>query len=127
MQTRSSSNCHTTAVHRSYDAYRQARFFSSLDGLRCLSILAVIWHHTGIRTGGVHLAEAGYLGVDLFFAISGFLITTLLLREKEQCGQISLKAFYLRRSLRIFPLYYTIIVVYLIAVWAIDRNTIAGL
>lgn len=110
----------------SYETYRDAGFFSSLDGLRCLSILAVIWIHTGIRIEGLNLTQQGHLGVDLFFAISGFLITTLLLREREQWGQISLKAFYIRRSLRIFPLYYTVIVLYVIAVWAVGPTTFAG-
>jgi len=64
--------------------------------------------------------------VGLFFAISGFLITTLLLREKEQRGRISLRSFYIRRSLRIFPLYYTVIVLYMISVWTIERNTPVG-
>jgi peptidoglycan/LPS O-acetylase OafA/YrhL len=63
-------------------AYRETGFFASLDGLRCLSILAVIWHHTGTRSEALLLSQQGYLGVHLFFAISGFLITTLLLRER---------------------------------------------
>jgi peptidoglycan/LPS O-acetylase OafA/YrhL len=126
MQTRTHRNKSTTTVPCSYDTYRETRFFSSLDGLRCLSILAVIWHHTGTRIGGLYLTQSGFLGVDLFFAISGFLITTLLLREQEQWGQISLRAFYIRRSLRIFPLYYTIIVLYMISVWAKEGNTSAG-
>ena len=59
--------------------YLRTRFFPALDGLRCLSIVAVIWHHAG----GAHhtgLSGQGYHGVSLFFTISGFLITTLLLR-----------------------------------------------
>lgn len=114
------------ATPYSYDSYRKSAYFSSLDGLRCLSILAVIWAHTGFRIEGMNLPRHGHLGVDLFFAISGFLITTLLLREREQWGQISLKAFYIRRSLRIFPLYYTIVIVYLLAVWLLERETFAG-
>ena len=110
----------------SYETYRATGFFSSLDGLRCLSILAVIWVHTGIRLEGLRLTYQGHLGVDLFFAISGFLITTLLLREREERGRISLRAFYIRRSLRIFPLYYTVVLLYVIVVWALEPRTPAG-
>jgi peptidoglycan/LPS O-acetylase OafA/YrhL len=74
----------------------------------------------------LNLAQHGHLGVDLFFAISGFLITTLLLREREQWGEISLKSFYARRSLRIFPLYYTVIAVYVIFVWLLEPTTPTG-
>ena len=52
------------------------------------------------------MLRLGFLGVDLFFVISGFLIVTLLLREKEAIGGISLSGFYARRALRIFPIYY---------------------
>jgi peptidoglycan/LPS O-acetylase OafA/YrhL len=110
----------------SYQAYRSTRFFSSLDGLRCLSILAVIWHHAGVPIEGVTLAQRGNLGVDLFFVISGFLITTLLLRERESTGRISLQAFFIRRALRIFPLYYAVVAVYVIAVLMLERNTAVG-
>jgi peptidoglycan/LPS O-acetylase OafA/YrhL len=101
-------------------AYRETGFFASLDGLRCLSILAVIWHHTGTRSEALLLSQQGYLGVHLFFAISGFLITTLLLRERERWGGISLGAFYVRRSLRIFPLYYAVLLLYVILVWLLE-------
>jgi peptidoglycan/LPS O-acetylase OafA/YrhL len=114
------------AASGSYATYRSANFFASLDGLRCLSILAVIWHHTGVTLPGLNLATQGYLGVDLFFAISGFLITTLLLRERDKWGDISLKDFYIRRTLRIFPLYYAVIALYVLAVWAVDRDNAAG-
>ena len=50
--------------------------------------------------------EFGYLGVSIFFAISGFLITWLLLREQGGTGTISLRGFYARRTLRIFPAFY---------------------
>lgn len=86
---------------RAYQAYQATRHFGSLDGIRCLSILLVIWHHTEARYWG-----RGFLGVDMFFVLSGYLIVTLLLREQNRHGSISLRAFYARRSLRIFPIYY---------------------
>jgi peptidoglycan/LPS O-acetylase OafA/YrhL len=58
------------------------------------------------------MSPLGWVGVDLFFVVSGFIITTLLLRERDRTGRISLRAFYARRALRILPAYY----VYLLAV-----------
>jgi peptidoglycan/LPS O-acetylase OafA/YrhL len=58
--------------------------------------------------------------------ISGFLITTLLLREREDNGRISLRDFYIRRTLRIFPLYYTVIGLYAVTVFLFERNTMPG-
>jgi peptidoglycan/LPS O-acetylase OafA/YrhL len=84
------------------------RRFDSLDGLRCLAIVPVVWHHATPRPLEGALGR-GPLGVDLFFAISGFLITTLLLRERENYGRIAMRAFYMRRTLRIFPLYYLVL------------------
>jgi peptidoglycan/LPS O-acetylase OafA/YrhL len=97
-------------------AFGQTRHFSSLDGLRCLSILPVVWHHSTPRPLEGLLGR-GPLGVHLFFAISGFLITTLLLREKDERGSISLSGFYLRRALRIFPLYYAVLFLYALRTW----------
>ncbi|HWL85877.1 MAG TPA: acyltransferase, partial [Polyangiaceae bacterium] len=90
--------------------------FSSLDGLRCLSILPVIWHHSTPRPLPGILGR-GPFGVDLFFSISGFLITTLLLRERGQGKRISLTNFYVRRALRIFPLYYAMLALYALRGW----------
>ena len=55
------------------------------------------------------VAKSGAAGVDLFFALSAFLITSILLREREETGGISLRRFYLRRVLRIWPLYFLLI------------------
>ncbi len=111
----------------SYQEFRKESYFASLDGLRAVSILAVIWHHTaGAHYNEIPVLRAGYFGVDLFFAISGFLITTLLLREREKNGQISLIRFYIRRTFRIFPLYYTIILMYVAIVSAVEPNSVAG-
>src|SRR3989442_13537110 len=68
----------------------------ALDGLRAVSVLAVMLHHSGLLVGG-------WLGVDVFFALSGFLITTLLIEEHRRTGVIGLKRFYVRRALRLLP------------------------
>lgn len=104
-----------------FDDFRKKKHFGSLDGLRALSIVGVVWHHAA-RGHDLPWAEHGSAGVPLFFAISGFLITTLLLRERARTGDISLGAFYARRSLRIFPLYYTVLGIYLVAVALFERN-----
>ncbi len=92
-----------------FDSYQRTRAFGALDGLRCLSILVVVWHHSPVRLSWWTASNLGFLGVDLFFVISGFLIVTLMLRERERNGDISLPKFYMRRTLRIFPLYYGLI------------------
>jgi peptidoglycan/LPS O-acetylase OafA/YrhL len=84
----------------------------SLDGLRAVSIsLVVIYHIWGARFPG-YLMSTGNLGVRIFFVISGFLISGILLKEMDSTGKVSLKKFYTRRALRIFPAFY----VYCIAV-----------
>jgi peptidoglycan/LPS O-acetylase OafA/YrhL len=95
-----------TDTSDAYRDFRARRTFGALDGLRALSILAVIWHHTYEVPTGWKATERGFLGVDLFFVISGFLIVTLILRERERWGSVSLQKFYIRRFLRIFPIYY---------------------
>jgi peptidoglycan/LPS O-acetylase OafA/YrhL len=101
--------------------------FPSLDGLRAISIIIVILSHLVLNKHiPFHfltdvkllmpftlLFTDGGFGVNVFFVISGFLITSLLLRE-ELKGGISLKNFYLRRTIRIFPAYYFLLFVYFI-------------
>lgn len=96
-----------------FDRFLTTRHLPGLDGLRCLAILPVIWHHATPRPLPGVLGK-GAVGVDLFFALSGFLITTLLLRERRERGKVSLGAFYARRSLRIFPLYYAVLAAYVV-------------
>jgi peptidoglycan/LPS O-acetylase OafA/YrhL/lysophospholipase L1-like esterase len=74
------------------------RYMPALDGLRALAVLAVLLYH-----GDVSWAEGGYFGVDAFFVLSGFLITSLLLTEWSQSGRIDLKAFWSRRARRLLP------------------------
>jgi peptidoglycan/LPS O-acetylase OafA/YrhL len=99
------------------------RFYQpELDGLRFYAFLGVFICHTlpfeAAFYRSLHLplpwvlgatVKAGAAGVDLFFALSAFLITSLLLKEREETGGISLKFFYLRRILRIWPLYFLVI------------------
>src|SRR4051812_42278396 len=69
----------------------------ALDGLRGIAIAIVVGYHAfGFPLGG-------WLGVDLFFVLSGFLITTLLLEEHDRTGRVSLRAFYVRRARRLLP------------------------
>jgi peptidoglycan/LPS O-acetylase OafA/YrhL len=104
-------------------AVSSRRFYQpELDSLRFFAFLGVFVCHTlpfeASFYRGLHLpmpwlwgaiVKAGAAGVDLFFALSAFLITSLLLREREQTGDISLKSFYIRRVLRIWPLYFLVI------------------
>jgi peptidoglycan/LPS O-acetylase OafA/YrhL len=98
-----------------HERFLASRRFAALDGLRAISVLAVVWHHTaGMQYSG--FMGRGALGVHMFFAISGFLITTLLLRERSRFGSISLRRFYARRTLRIFPIYYLVLLTYVVLV-----------
>ncbi len=113
-----------TEAASAYDRYQRTRFFSSLDGLRALSILAVIWHHTAAAGSPHAILHEGNQGVSLFFVISGFLIVTLLLRAKARAGTFSLVKFWGRRSLRILPVYYGVLGVYLGLVLFLERNPV---
>jgi peptidoglycan/LPS O-acetylase OafA/YrhL len=105
-----------------YHSYQAKKRFGSLDGLRAISILAVIWHHAAPEWINNVLVDMGTYGVTLFFAISGFLITTLLLRERDKNSRIDLKAFYMRRVLRILPLYYGVLLLYIIIVAVLEKD-----
>ncbi len=75
------------------------RFRPDIEGLRAIAIVAVLLAHAGVP-----FLAGGYVGVDVFFVISGFLITGLLVRELEGTGTISLRGFYARRAKRLLPL-----------------------
>lgn len=98
-----------------YETYRHESHFAVLDGLRAISVLMVIFGHFG---GESFKWLSGWLGVHVFFVISGFLITTLLLREFEDNGNVSLKKFYTRRFFRITPVYYFVLLIVFLQTYA---------
>ncbi|CAN5337748.1 acyltransferase family protein [soil metagenome] len=77
---------------------RSARHFPGLDGLRAIAVVLVMLFH--LLPGSV---VGGYVGVDLFFVISGFLITGLLVRERRSVGRLQLRSFWVRRARRLLP------------------------
>jgi peptidoglycan/LPS O-acetylase OafA/YrhL len=85
-------------------------FRPDIEGLRALAVLLVVAGHIGVPGLG-----GGYVGVDVFFVISGFLITSLLLREAEETGRISVARFYRRRAVRLLPVAAVVLVTTLIA------------
>src|ERR1700754_4664026 len=103
-------------------ADRRRFYCPELDGLRFYAFLGVFLchvlpldntfyqnHHVPFPAFWAALVRAGGAGVDLFFVLSSFLITTLLLKEREDTGTIRLRWFYFRRILRIWPLYFAVI------------------
>jgi peptidoglycan/LPS O-acetylase OafA/YrhL len=93
---------------------RPAHFRPDIEGLRAVAIGAVLLFHAGVGW-----AQGGFIGVDVFFVISGFLITGLLVREWERSGRIDLVAFYARRFRRLLPAALLVIVVTLAASWLV--------
>ena len=95
---------------QTFEEYHGKSRVAYLDGLRAISVIMVIWHHLFMD-----LQEYfhGALGVNLFFFISGLIITTLLLREQTEMGRVSFRAFFIRRTLRIMPLYYVFLVLHI--------------
>jgi len=110
-------SAHDTETNRA-QTNEKAVFFPNLDGLRFLCFLSVFLYHSGYTEFASNRESAlygflkhrlfgnGNLGVNCFFVLSGFLITYLLLEERRRTGRIDIGSFYLRRILRIWPLYY---------------------
>ncbi len=88
------------------------KIIPSLNGLRALSILFVLFSHVLLANFNKSDNPGGQVGVQIFFIISGYLITILLLQEEAKNNTINLKKFYLRRTIRIFPVYYSLLFVY---------------
>lgn len=100
---------------------------ASLDGLRAMAVLlVVIAHGSSTLLPKADRITTGHLGVEVFFVLSGYLITSLLLREYENRGRISLKDFYIRRALRIWPLYYAVLVLLLVVLIHVNSKAFGG-
>ncbi|WP_454699202.1 acyltransferase family protein [Arthrobacter humicola] len=98
----------------SHADYVDQRRFLALDGLRAISILLVFTAHPASQVFWPMLHGAA--GVTYFFVLSGFLITTLLLREEVRNGATDLRAFYIRRVFRIYPMYFAILALYCVVI-----------
>ncbi|MFJ2832667.1 acyltransferase family protein [Streptomyces sp. NPDC087263] len=83
-----------------------------IQGLRALAVSLVVLSHAGVTQ-----LSGGYVGVDVFFVISGFLITSLLLRELSNTGRVSIRKFYARRALRLLPASTLVVVTTLAGAW----------
>ena len=92
-------------------------YFPALDGVRAYCVLLVMFDHLKSNGHGPGWID-GHLGVDLFFVISGFLITTLLVREHHFTGHIDRRAFFLRRVFRIVPVYLMVMLLYVLVLQA---------
>src|SRR6476646_7109755 len=98
------------------DPTRGEGFRPDIEGMRGLAVMLVVLFHAGLA--GV---AGGFIGVDVFFVISGFLITGLLLRERERTGSVDLLRFYARRARRILPAAVAVIAITLpVAILVLD-------
>ena len=100
-------------------------FRPDIEGLRGIAILLVVLFHAGVP-----MLAGGFVGVDVFFVLSGFFITGLLVREREETGEVDLTEFYARRALRLLPALMLVLLATLLAVMTlyapIDRGDIAA-
>jgi len=102
---------------------RQARGrIAGLDGLRALAVVAVVIYH--VQPGWL---PGGFLGVDVFFVVSGFLITTLLLRELQRARHLNLPAFWLRRARRLLPALGVVVVTSILAARVVEPDLLVGI
>ena len=100
-------DAHTnSAAKEQAPARPKSRYIPALDGLRTLAVVAVVLYHLNLTW-----AQGGLLGVTIFFVLSGYLITRLLINEIAKTGRIDLKSFWIRRIRRLFPAVVTVVVV----------------
>lgn len=95
----------------------ELKYRPEIDGLRTIAVLSVLIYHAEFTIGKIKLLQGGYLGVDVFFVISGFLITSIIMSEYHRTGSFSITNFYERRARRILPALLTVMLVSLPFAW----------
>lgn len=93
------------------------KYRPEIDGLRTIAVLSVLIYHAEFVLGSGKLLSGGFLGVDIFFVISGFLITSLIIKEQNKTGSFSIADFYERRARRLLPALFLVILVSLPFAW----------
>lgn len=121
------SNQDTTQTHSGTPAWGSRRgpvvpYVPGLDGLRALAVVAVVVYHANHQWLG-----GGFLGVEVFFVISGYLITLLLIAERERQGSVSLGNFWIRRARRLLPALFTLLLGVIVYCALFDRNRLGML
>lgn len=97
-------------------------YLPALDGVRALAVISVIVYHANKKWLG-----GGFLGVEVFFVISGFLITSLLIAESEQHGSVNLKSFWLRRARRLLPALWVMLALVVVYCSLFERDMLGNL
>ena len=97
-------------------------YLPGLDGMRALAVIAVLVYHANRSW-----LPGGFLGVEVFFVISGYLITLLLMGERERDGQISLGSFWMRRARRLLPALFLMMFLVLTYTWIFERSSLGRL
>jgi peptidoglycan/LPS O-acetylase OafA/YrhL len=113
---------------RSGGAGEKDGFRPDIEGLRGIAVSLVVLFHAGLLSKSATQITGGFIGVDLFFVVSGFLITGLLIRERERTGRISMSRFYARRVRRILPAAMVVLLVTFVAanslITLVDRPSV---
>ncbi len=98
------------------------RYMAGLDGLRAIAVLAVIGYHLNLS-----FMQGGFLGVSIFFVLSGYLITNIISSEWERSGKVDLKNFWLRRMRRLFPALFIMVVLVVCYVTLFDSGRLTSI
>jgi peptidoglycan/LPS O-acetylase OafA/YrhL len=108
--------------HRANQVKRATHYIPGLDGLRALAVLAVLGYHLL-----PNVFPGGFIGVDIFFVISGFLITTLLMKEYARTGRINFHTFWVRRARRLLPALFLVVVAASAVAFFVRGDILVGL
>lgn len=112
----------TAPVRRAPQLISRVPYLPGLDGLRALAVVAVIVYHA--NSSWLH---GGFLGVEVFFVISGYLITLLVIAEHERSGRVALGQFWLRRARRLLPALFTMLIALMVWVALFERDALGQL